>query len=84
MRTVLLAVSNHTTVPATFHLHSHHFRWLDRLDDGWKPFLLDTMLIDVGQTERIAFRADFPGNWLMEVTPMDWSAPRRAQWFEIS
>ena len=83
-RTVLLTLSNHTTVPATFHLHSHHFRWLDRLDDGWKPFLLDTMLIDVGQTERIAFRADFPGNWLMEVTPMDWSAPRRAQWFEIS
>jgi FtsP/CotA-like multicopper oxidase with cupredoxin domain len=81
--TVLLTLTNTTTLPATFHLYGHHFRWLDRLDDGWKPFLLDTMLIDVGQTERIAFRADFPGDWLIENTAMDWSAPRRFQWFAV-
>ena len=83
-RTVLLTVSNRTTLPAAFHLHGHHFRWLDRLDDGWKPFLLDTMLIDVGQTERIAFRADVAGNWLMEMTPMGWSAPPRFHWFAVA
>jgi hypothetical protein len=48
-----------------FHLHGHHVRLLDRLDDGWKPFWLDTLLIDAGQTQRIAFAAEFAGNWLM-------------------
>ena len=81
--TVLLTLTNRTTLPATFHLYGHHFRWLDRLDDGWKPFLPDTMLVDVGQTERIAFRADFPGDWLIENTAMNWSAPRRFHYFAV-
>ena len=59
-----------------FRLHGHHFRLLDRLDDGWKPFWLDTLLIDAGQTQRIAFAADYPGQWLMEAMAIDWAAPR--------
>lgn len=82
-RTVLLTLTNRTTLPATLHVNSHHFRWLDRLDDGWKPFLLDTMLVDIGQTERIAFRTDDAGDWLIENTPMSWSAPRRVHWFAV-
>ncbi len=82
-RTVLLTLTNRTALPATFHLNGHHFRWLDRLDDGWKPFLPDTMLVDVGQTERIAFRADYAGDWLIENTPMNWSAPQRVHWFAV-
>ena len=50
-----------------FHLHGHHFRLLDRLDDGWKPFWLDTLAIESGQTQRIAFAAEHAGRWLMEV-----------------
>ncbi len=82
-RTVLLTLTNRTTLPATFRTYGHHFRWLDRLDDGWKPFTPDTMLVDVGQTERIAFRADFAGDWLIEHTAMSWPAPRRFQWFAV-
>jgi len=82
-RTVQLTLTNRATWPATFHLHGHHFRWLDRLDDGWKPFLLDTMLVDVGQTERIAFRADFSGSWSLECTPLSASEPRRFHWFSV-
>jgi FtsP/CotA-like multicopper oxidase with cupredoxin domain len=82
-RTVLLTLTNRATLPTTFHMYGHHFRWLDRLDDGWKPFTPDTMLVDVGQTERIAFRADFPGDWLIENTPMSWSAPKRVHWFAV-
>ncbi len=82
-RTVLLTLTNRTTLPTTFHLYGHHFRWLDRLDDGWKPFLPDTMLVDIGQTERIAFRADYAGDWLIENTPMNWSAPKRVHWFAV-
>ena len=57
-RTVVLALTNRGDIPVVFHLHGHHFRLLDRLDDGWKPFWLDTLAIDAGQTQRIAFAAD--------------------------
>lgn len=82
-RTVQLTLTNRTALPATFHVNGHHVRWLDRLDDGWKPFLIDTVLVDVGQTERIAFRADDAGDWLIENTPMSSSVPRRVHWFVV-
>lgn len=75
-RAVVLALTNRAAVPATFHLHGHHFRLLDRLDDGWKPFWLDTLAIGPGQTHRIAFKAETGGRWLMESMAADWSAPR--------
>ena len=30
---------------AVLHIHGHHVRLLDALDDGWKPFWLDTILV---------------------------------------
>ena len=54
-RTVVLALTNRAAIATVFHLHGHHFRLLDRLDDGWKPFWLDTLAIEPGQTQRIAF-----------------------------
>ncbi len=75
-RAVVLALTNRTTITATFHLHGHHFRLLDRLDDGWKPFWLDTLAVGPGQTHRIAFKAETAGRWLMESMAADWSTPR--------
>jgi FtsP/CotA-like multicopper oxidase with cupredoxin domain len=51
-RTVVLALTNRGDIAEVFHLHGHHFRLLDRLDDGWKPFWLDTLAIEPGQTQR--------------------------------
>lgn len=82
-RSVVLAITNRAATPATFHMHGHHFRLLDRLDDGWKPFWLDTLLFDAGQTQRIAFLAEHPGNWLMESMGIDWAAPRLMRWFAV-
>jgi FtsP/CotA-like multicopper oxidase with cupredoxin domain len=82
-RTVVLTLTNPTAVPRTFHLHGHHFRLLDRLDDGWKPFWLDTVLVDAGQTQRIAFAADVVGAWLVETMAVEWSAPRQIRWFAV-
>ena len=82
-RTIVLALTNNGATPATFHLHGHHFRLLDRLDDGWKPFWLDTLAFQSGQTQRIAFAADFPGRWLMEMMGNGWSAPRKVRWYEV-
>jgi FtsP/CotA-like multicopper oxidase with cupredoxin domain len=82
-RTVVLALTNRAEIPTVFHLHGHHFRLLDRLDDGWKPFWLDTLAIEAGQTQRIAFAADFAGRWLIESMATDWAAPRRVRWYSV-
>jgi FtsP/CotA-like multicopper oxidase with cupredoxin domain len=82
-QTAALAITNSMTTPATFHLHGHHFRLLDRMDDGWKPFWLDTLVFQPGQTQRIAFAADFAGNYLMEAMGNAWSAPRLVRWYAV-
>ena len=82
-RTVVLALTNHAAIATVFHLHGHHFRLLDRLDDGWKPFWLDTLAIEPGQTQRIAFSAEFAGRWLVEAMTADWAAPRLVRWYGV-
>ncbi|MEA2869056.1 MAG: hypothetical protein QOE39_3771 [Bradyrhizobium sp.] len=82
-RTVVLALTNRADIPTVFHLHGHHFRLLDRLDDGWKPFWLDTLAIEPGQTQRIAFAAEYAGRWLMESMATDWTAPRLLRWYSV-
>jgi FtsP/CotA-like multicopper oxidase with cupredoxin domain len=82
-RTVVLALVNRADIATVFHLHGHHFRLLDRLDDGWKPFWLDTLAVEAGQTQRIAFSAQFAGRWLMEATGTDWTAPCLVRWYNV-
>jgi FtsP/CotA-like multicopper oxidase with cupredoxin domain len=82
-RTVVLALSNRGDIPEVFHLHGHHFRLLDRLDDGWKPFWLDTLAIEPGQTQRIALSAEYAGRWLMETMATDWAAPRLLRFYIV-
>ena len=82
-RVVVLALSNRAAIATVFHLHGHHFRLLDRLDDGWKPFWLDTLAIEPGQTQRIAFLAEYPGRYLIESVATDWAAPRLVRWYAV-
>jgi FtsP/CotA-like multicopper oxidase with cupredoxin domain len=82
-RTVVLALKNPAPATTIFSLHGHHFRLLDKLDDGWKPYWLDTLAIEPGQTQRIAFAATSPGNWLMESVAADWAAPRLVRWYAV-
>lgn len=82
-RTVVLALKNPGPVTSVFHLHGHHFRLLDKLDDGWKPYWLDTLAIEPGQTQRIAFAATSPGRWLIESVATDWAAPRVVRWYAV-
>jgi len=80
---VVLALTNRAAIATVFHLHGHHFRLLDRLDDGWKPFWLDTLAIEPGQTQRIAFAAEYAGRWLIESVATDWAAPRLVRWYSV-
>ncbi|OAF17869.1 multicopper oxidase family protein [Bradyrhizobium neotropicale] len=82
-RTVVLALKNPTAIATVFHLHGHHFRLLDRFDDGWKPYWLDTLAIEPGQTQRIAFATSAPGRWLIESIATDWAAPRLVRWYAV-
>jgi FtsP/CotA-like multicopper oxidase with cupredoxin domain len=82
-RVVVLALTNRAAIATVFHLHGHHFRLLDRLDDGWKPFWLDTLAIEPGQTQRIAFLAEYPGRYLIESVATDWAAPRLVRWYAV-
>src|SRR5579871_5700513 len=82
-RIVVLSLINRAQTTAVFHVHGHHFRLLDRLDDGWKPFWLDTIAIDAGQTQRIAFAAEYAGRWLIEAAEAEWKAPKLLRWFGV-
>jgi FtsP/CotA-like multicopper oxidase with cupredoxin domain len=82
-RGVTLAIRNPTGQPQVVHLHGHSFRLLDRLDDGWKPYWLDTMVVGE-QTERIAFVADNPGKWLIALRPLDQRGGGAAGWFAVT
>src|SRR5262249_48761542 len=82
-RAVGLPLANRGPIATVFHLHGHHFRLLDRLDDGWKPFWLDTLAIEPGQTQRIAFMAEHAGRFLVEQVATDWAAPRLVRWYSV-
>ena len=60
-RAVVMAFPNQTDFAHAVHLHGHHVRLLDNLDDGWKPFWLDTVMVGARRTTRVAFVADNPG-----------------------
>jgi len=77
-RTVTLGLSNPTSTNGFIHLHGHSFRLLDALDDGWKPFWLDTMPIAPQGKARVAFVADNPGKWLLE------GLDGANAWFEVT
>jgi FtsP/CotA-like multicopper oxidase with cupredoxin domain len=81
---VTLAIVNHKEFACAVHVHGHPFRLLDRLDDGWKPFWLATVLVGAKQTARIAFLADNPGKWLIECAGIAQPQSVMAGWFEVA
>ncbi len=82
-RTVQLALKNTGTSPGVVHIHGHSVRLLDALDDGWKPFWLDTILCAPQQTTRVAFVADNPGKWLLDARPIGGDRSQFA-WFDVT
>jgi len=82
-RTVMLAFANRSALPHIVHLHGHSVRLLDNLDDGWKPFWLDTILCVPQQTTRVAFVADNPGRWLLSARGIG-GGDETLSWFEVT
>jgi FtsP/CotA-like multicopper oxidase with cupredoxin domain len=83
-RTVMLAFANRTAFPHGLHVHGHHFRLLDNLDDGWKPYWLDTVMAAPRETARIAFVADNPGKWMIHCHMLERHDTGMGAWFEVT
>jgi FtsP/CotA-like multicopper oxidase with cupredoxin domain len=82
-RPVTLALRNPSGYPHVVHVHGHSFRLLDRLDDGWKPYWLDTLVVGE-RVERIAFVADNPGKWLIDGRMLERPDSRVGAWFAVT
>jgi FtsP/CotA-like multicopper oxidase with cupredoxin domain len=80
-RTVVLNIANRTASPQVTHVHGHAFRVLDRLDDGWKPYWLDTLVVEPQGNDHVAFVADNPGKWLIRAHAQSTSM---LAWFEVT
>ena len=83
-RPVTLTFANPGDQAQVIHVHGHTFRLLDNMDDGWKPFWLDTLLVAPQQTARIAFVADLPGKWAIERRSLSAPARESLTWFEVT
>jgi FtsP/CotA-like multicopper oxidase with cupredoxin domain len=83
-RTVMLNFANRTAFPHAMHVHGHHFRQLDRSGEGWRPYWLDTVIVDVDRAERVAFVADNPGKWMMHCHMIEHMAAGMAAWFQVA
>jgi FtsP/CotA-like multicopper oxidase with cupredoxin domain len=82
-QSVTIGFKNTTSHAHVIHLHGHSARLLDALDDGWKPYWLDTILAPPGRTTRVAFLADNRGKWLIESHTLRGEGGIKA-WFEVT
>lgn len=83
-RTVILTFGNRTVFPHAMHVHGHHFRQYTPDSGGWKPWWLDTVLVDPDRAERIGFVADNPGKWMIHCHMIEHMATGMAAWFEVA
>jgi FtsP/CotA-like multicopper oxidase with cupredoxin domain len=83
-RTVVLNFANRTAVPHAMHVHGHHFRQVDQSGEGWRPYWLDTVIVDVDRAEQIAFVANNPGKWMMHCHMIEHMAAGMAAWFQVT
>ncbi len=82
--TVMLNFANRTAFAHAMHVHGHHFRQFDASGEGFKPYWLDTVIVDVERAERIAFVADNPGKWMMHCHMIEHMAAGMAAWFQVT
>lgn len=80
---VTIALVNKSTAVQQMRVHGHAFRILHDLDDGWDPFWRDSIIAPPGHSKHVAFVADNPGKWAIELLPLDVSPADMVTWFEV-
>jgi len=81
---VTLALVNKSTAVQQLRVHGHVFRILHDLDDGWDPFWRDSIIAPPGRAKHVAFLADNPGKWAIELLPLDGPPADMVSWFEVT
>lgn len=81
---VMVALKNETDRFHAVHWHGHPARLLDNLDDGWKPFFIDTVICAPRSTSRIAFLAETPGRWPVTCQAINAEPRPLVLWFEVN
>jgi len=82
-QTVVLNYINRTAFAHAMHIHGHHFRAFDNGGEGFKPYWLDTVIVDVNRSVRTAFVADNPGKWMLDCHMIEHMAAGMAAWFQM-
>jgi FtsP/CotA-like multicopper oxidase with cupredoxin domain len=82
-RTVQMAFTNGGEGFASVAMTGHPARLLDGLDDGWKPYWVDTFPVGPRQTQRIAFVAQAKGLWPLRIVPTKADQPERVLTYEV-
>jgi FtsP/CotA-like multicopper oxidase with cupredoxin domain len=59
-------------------------RLLDNVDDGWKPWWHDTLILFPGETTRLAFIPKQPGRYALTLVPLEENTPPTTAWLEIA
>ncbi len=80
---VTLGLVNKSATAQQMRVHGHALWLLHDLDDGWDPFWRDSIIVPPGRTKHVAFIADNPGQWAIELLPLDVSAADMVTWFEV-
>ncbi len=81
---VMVALKNETDRFCAVHWHGHPARLLDNMDDGWKPFFIDTVVCAPRSTNRIAFLAETPGRWPVTCQTINAEPRPFVLWFEVN
>jgi FtsP/CotA-like multicopper oxidase with cupredoxin domain len=79
-----LALVNKSPVATQIRVHGHALRLLHDLDDGWDPFWRDSVVVSPGRTKHVAFLADNPGAWAIEILPLGVPAADMVTWFAVN
>jgi FtsP/CotA-like multicopper oxidase with cupredoxin domain len=79
-----IALVNKSTAVQQMRVHGHALRILHDLDDGWDPFWRDSIIAPPGHKKHVAFVADNPGKWAIELLPLDVPSGDMVSWFEVS
>ncbi len=79
----VFSLANKTAVVQAIRLWGHVARLLHSMDDGWEPYWRDTILIQPGRSAHVAFVADNPGKWPLELAIPEHRAAGVGTWFQV-
>lgn len=78
----VLTIENDGT-PRAVALEGHAARLLDRLDDGWKGWWQDTLILPANETMRIAFVAEAAGRYALDIVALEGDPDHRRTFIAV-